>query len=90
MPHDTELDRLRDNEHREEMALQRAERALEVDARQLAHRLDDLRLHQRSAACELAAAYRHEHFGQDPPPRISARATRARARRRAGEPAGGR
>jgi hypothetical protein len=45
MPHDdTELERLRDNEHRE-------------------------------PACDLAAAYRHEYFGQDPPPRISARAT---------------
>jgi hypothetical protein len=76
MPHhDIELERLRDKEHREEWALQRAERALDVDLRRLAHRLDDLRLHQRSTACDLAAAYRHEHFGQDPPPRISARAT---------------
>jgi hypothetical protein len=76
MPHDdTELERLRDNEHREEWALQRAGRALEVDVRRLAHRLDDLRLHQRSTACDLAAAYRHEYFGQDPPPGISARAT---------------
>jgi hypothetical protein len=76
MPHDdTELDRLRDNVHREEWALQRAESALEVDAQWLAHRLDDLRLHQRSTAHDLAAAYRHEHFGHDPPPRISARAT---------------
>jgi hypothetical protein len=76
VPHDDiELERLRDNEHREEWALQRAERALDVDLRRLAHRLDDLRLHQRSTASDLAAAYRHEHFGQDPPPRISARAT---------------
>jgi hypothetical protein len=70
MPHDdAELDRLRDNEHREEWALQRAERELEVEARRLTRRLDDLRQHQRSAAHDLAAAYRHEHFGWDPPPR---------------------
>jgi hypothetical protein len=76
MPHhDTELDRLRDDEHREEWALQRAERELEVEARRLTRRLDDLRQSQRSTARDLAAAYRHEHFGRDPLPRISARVT---------------
>ena len=70
-----EFDRLRDDVNRQEFGLRRVERALDVDARRLAHRLDDLRLHQRSTAHDLAAAYRHEHFGQDPPPRISARAT---------------
>jgi hypothetical protein len=72
---DRELDRLRDNEHREEWGLQRAERALEADARRLAHRLDDLRRDEEATARDLTAAYRHGHFGQGPPPRISARAT---------------
>jgi hypothetical protein len=88
MPYDdTELDCLRDNEHREEWGLQRAEGALEAEARWLAHRLDDLRLDEEATARDLAAAYRHEHFGQDPPPPISSRATRAR---RAGARGGGR
>ena len=71
----TELGRLRDTEHREEEALHGLVRALEADARRLARRLDDLRLDEEATARHLAAAYRHDHFGQDPPPRISARPT---------------
>jgi hypothetical protein len=72
---DTELDRLRDNENREEEALQHLVRSLEADARRLAHRLDDLHLDEEATGRDLTAAYRHDHFGQDPPPRLSARAT---------------
>jgi hypothetical protein len=64
-----ELDRLRDEENREEFALRRAERKLVVDERVLERGLDALRLEEERTAGELQEDYRRQHWHKDPPPR---------------------
>jgi hypothetical protein len=64
-----ELDRLRDETHRGEFALRRAESKLAAEERVLERRLDDLRLEEECTAEGLAADYRRQHWHKDPPPR---------------------
>jgi hypothetical protein len=67
--HDQELDRLRDRENRNQFALRRTERRLEVEEHALERRLDDLRETEERSAQALADGYRREHWGKAPPPR---------------------
>jgi hypothetical protein len=61
------LDALREATTRSELALARAERAAEAQARKLARRLEDLDAEQRQTARALDDEYRREHFGRPPP-----------------------
>jgi len=61
-----DLDVLLDEHARELLALRRAERSSEAEARLLDRRLRELGEQQDRAARRLAAGYRRMHFGQSP------------------------
>jgi hypothetical protein len=62
-----ELDRLRDEENREEYALRREERVLAAEERVLERGLDALRLDEERTAGALVEDYRRQHWHKDPP-----------------------